>query len=224
MTRRRAGSSAATKRAITAAVGSLRSEPPRNEDYERLLMHFSKDPRRAEEEFLEFRERLIVFFDRRRCQDPELQADEAFTIAARFKDLNGVKDIRGFIYEIARRLALERGRSQRREPDQLGDVERLAPAETMNGTPEDSEDRKVREIRLQCLDSCLSKLPKRDRTLLLDYYREEKTEKLQLRRLLAATLGIRIGTLRTRLTRARTRIAACCEDCIQKSREQVKHF
>lgn len=224
MSRRQSNSAAASNRVTPTAIPPLRPDSVGNEDYKRLLAHFDTHQQRAEEQFLEFRRRLIVSFDRRQCQDPELQADEAFTRAARSNDLENVKDIRGFVYEIARRLALERGRSQRREPRQIGDLERLPQNDAMTETPDDSEDGEMHEMKLQCLDSCLSKLPRRDRKLLLDYYREEKTEKLKLRKLLAEKLGIQIGTLRTRLTRARAQIAACCENCIQKSLERMKQF
>jgi DNA-directed RNA polymerase specialized sigma24 family protein len=223
MSRRQGKISAASERPTTNVGRSLSSESVSSEDYQRLLAHFSNDERRAEQEFMEFRDRLIGLFNWRQCQNPELQADEAFARAARSKDLNDVRDIRKFVHEFARLVALERGRSQRREPVQIGDLERLASIEALTGTA-GAEDRKVREIKFQCLDSCLSKLPRRDRKLLLDYYREEKTEKLKLRKLLAETLGIGTGTLSTRLNRLRAKIAPCCKDCFQKSLEQMKQF
>jgi len=192
------------------------------EDYDRLLRHFDNDSQRAAQQYQAFRERLIMFFDRRGCRDAVLEADEAFTRAARSKELEKVEDIVGFIYEVARRQALEKRRKQNREPGQLVEDEKLARTQAMAVTDADSEESRVHEIRLQCLDTCLATLPPKDHKLLLDYYREQKTEKLRLRKFLAEKLGIPIGTLRTRLARARAQLAVCCEQCIKKSLEKVK--
>ena len=202
---------------------NVRSDAP-TENYDRLLRYFDGDLHRAAQKYEAFRERLIVFFDRRGCRDAALEADEAFTRVAGSKDLENIKDIIGFMYAVARRQALEKHRNKSREPGQLDENERLPQTQVIAVTQADSEESRVHEIRLQCLDTCLNTLPKKDRKLLLDYYREQKTEKLELRKLLAQKLGIRIGALRTRVTRARAELAVCCEECLKKSLEQVKQF
>jgi DNA-directed RNA polymerase specialized sigma24 family protein len=193
----------------------------RTEDYHRLLGYFGSDPQQAAKEYEAFRKRLIVFFDRRGCRNPELEADDAFTRAARSKDLNDINDIVDFIYGIAKTQAMETHRKQSREPGQLNDNEHLLRTQVMP-VPQATEESKAHEIRLQCLDTCLTRLPKKDRKLLLDYYREEKAAKLRIRKLLAQKLGIRMEALRTRLTRARDKIGACYEECMKDSLRQVK--
>ncbi|HZT35185.1 MAG TPA: hypothetical protein VFA15_04640, partial [Nitrososphaera sp.] len=70
-----------------------------------------------------------------------------------------------------------------------------------------------------CLDRCLKELSSKDRRLLLDYYSKDGREKIELRRRLAAELGISENALRIRLSRLRATLKGCIEACLKQDGE-----
>lgn len=71
----------------------------------------------------------------------------------------------------------------------------------------------------RCLEHCLKQLAPEDRRRLLDYYSAEGREKIELRRRLAAELGISENALRIRLSRLRATLKDCIEECLKKDSE-----
>ena len=72
-------------------------------------------------------------------------------------------------------------------------------------------------MRSECFGSCLSKLPSDARALVVEYYRNEKSAKIESRKKLAESLGIAHGTLRLRVYRLRAQLERCVEHCLKKS-------
>jgi hypothetical protein len=66
---------------------------------------------------------------------------------------------------------------------------------------------------LDCLDRCLSRLEEEQKALLLDYYKDEKGEKIARRRQMAARLGVSINALSIRACRLREKLQACVQKC-----------
>ena len=62
---------------------------------------------------------------------------------------------------------------------------------------------------------CLDALPAENRTLLIDYYSAEKRAKEQVRRGLAARLGVTLNTLRLRVHRLREQLVRSVNACME---------
>lgn len=64
-----------------------------------------------------------------------------------------------------------------------------------------------------CFDRCLAVLPADSRTLVLEYYVEERRRKIDNRRRLARTIGLSESALRNRVQRVRDRLERCVRAC-----------
>ena len=71
------------------------------------------------------------------------------------------------------------------------------------------------ERRRECLERCLHKLPAESRALLLEYYRDERRAKIDLRQALAERLGLRRNALTKRVVRLREKLEACITACMK---------
>ena len=60
----------------------------------------------------------------------------------------------------------------------------------------------------------MQSLPKGQRQLVLDYYREDKRAKIDYRKELASKLGIALNALRIRAFRIRAELQVCMEQCM----------
>ena len=115
-----------------------------------------------------------------------------------------VADIRGFALGIARLVLLEQARSPQLRQDQL-DEQRIGPAPAVDRDP---------EPRLHdCLETCLASLPADARTLILEYYQDQRRQKIDRRVRLATQLGLSANALRSRAQRVRDRLERCVRAC-----------
>jgi len=85
-----------------------------------------------------------------------------------------------------------------------------------NSTELETE-RQHSEDRLNCLEDCLAKLSAVNRTLIVEYYREEKGLKIEHRKQQAESLGMSLNALRLRASRIRAELAECISRCLQRS-------
>jgi DNA-directed RNA polymerase specialized sigma24 family protein len=77
-----------------------------------------------------------------------------------------------------------------------------------------------RELEFECLDKCLEKLTARNRDLILEYYRDEETGKIEHRKALASRLGIGLNALRIRAHRIRGNVETCVFECLEHNRSE----
>jgi DNA-directed RNA polymerase specialized sigma24 family protein len=78
---------------------------------------------------------------------------------------------------------------------------------------------KEKERYDRCLQHCLKQQAPEDRRRLLAYYDAKGREKIELRRRLAAELGISENALRIRLSRLRATLKGCIEACLKQDGE-----
>jgi DNA-directed RNA polymerase specialized sigma24 family protein len=114
-----------------------------------------------------------------------------------------------FFYGVARNVLKEYWTDQKKEAA----ARMLEAPSRFDGdqTPEERE----REMRLDCLDRCMEKLPVESRLLIERYYRTEGGARIAARAELATTLGVTPGTLRIRAHRIRRTLEACVNDCMR---------
>jgi len=173
---------------------------------ERLLVRLDPDPARAAEAYEALRLSLTRFFDWRGAHFPDECADETMNrLARRLDEGAAVADIRGFALGIARLVRLERARSPQVRQDEL-DEEWIGPAPaTVERDP---------EPRLhECLEACLASLAPDARTLILEYYQDQRRQKIDRRVRLATQLGLSANALRSRAQRVRDRLERCVRAC-----------
>jgi DNA-directed RNA polymerase specialized sigma24 family protein len=68
-------------------------------------------------------------------------------------------------------------------------------------------------VALKCLDECLSQLPEEKRELILEYYQDDKRDRINRRRALAERFGLRRDALANQAQRLREKLEKCIAEC-----------
>jgi DNA-directed RNA polymerase specialized sigma24 family protein len=174
------------------------------ESFEGLLRALDPDRDNAAHLYEDLRERLIGLHRWWGSPDPSGLADLTLDRVAR-KIAEGTPippgSLGAFVRGVARMIFHESAR-QRVEP--LGGYE---PAAESHADP-------PIETALACLDRCLETLTAPDRKLVLRYYGEGAH--IEVRKGLAADLGISMTALRLRTHRLRLRLERCVSSCLEE--------
>jgi DNA-directed RNA polymerase specialized sigma24 family protein len=180
---------------------------------DKLLLHLDRDRERAGEKYETLRRGLIKFFEWRGCAFPEDHADDTIDRVAR-KIIQGeeIRNVYSYTSGVARFVFLEMVKEREKQQIAL----RHLPSEQM---PEEIPDD---EARVECLRRCLQALPAESSQLVMDYYRDEGRNKIDLRKKLAQQHDISAQTLRMRLQRLRTKLEECVADCLNSRSESDK--
>jgi len=165
------------------------------------------------ETYLEMRRRLVLYFDRRNRPFADELADDTLNRVGRTLEKTGaiaVTPPARYCYVVARFVLLE---DFRREHIHVRlDESRSGGALTVRGaTLELDEGGAIRERRFECLERCLQELKPEQRELVVEYYRDERRQKIERRRDLAQRLGISMNALGIRACRIRATLEACVE-------------
>jgi DNA-directed RNA polymerase specialized sigma24 family protein len=187
---------------------------------ERLLARLDVDPARAADAYEALRLSLTRFFDWRGAHFPDECADETLNrLARRLDEGAAVGDIRSFALGIARLVRLEQARSPQVRQDAL-DEEWIGPAPPIDHDPEPHLH--------ECLERCLAALPADARTLILEYYQDQRRQKIDRRVRLATELGLSANALRSRAQRVRDRLERCVRACASgraaDTKRRTAHF
>ena len=171
------------------------------EAFDSLLAFLGPTPEEAGQRYEEIRRRLIKIFTCRGCTTPEELVDESIDRVAR-KAAELAPTYEGdpalFFYGVARRVYLE---SLKKKPF-------AAP-------PPEPDSSQGHERELHCLDECMQSLPPAQSAFIRDYYREDRSAKIENRKALAARMGIGINALRIRAHRLRAELQTCVTACLE---------
>ena len=175
-----------------------------SEGFTRLLGWLDRDPEAAGQRYEALRVRLIKVFAGRGCHEAEELADRTFDrVIKKLPEIidSYVGDPSHYFLSVGRHIHLEwlRGLKQNSDVD-VNLLGVAAPVERAD--PE-----------FDCLDECLKSLPSNQSELLISYYREDKSAKIEFRRTMAEGLGITPTALQIRLHRIRKALRGCVEDC-----------
>ncbi len=175
----------------------------------RFLSLLDEDPARAGEQYEILRRKLVRFFEWRGSATPEELTDETLNrLARKIDEGEAIRNLSDYVGGMARFVWLEALKEQERARDAFEDLR----AESKYSSPADS-------ARVECFEFCLEGLLSESRTLILDYYRAERSDKIKLRRQLAEKLGVPLNALRIRAHRIRLQLEKCVGDCLEKSEE-----
>jgi DNA-directed RNA polymerase specialized sigma24 family protein len=178
------------------------------EAFDRLLARLDDDRERAGKAYEEARRKLVKFFEWNGSGSPEEHADETINrVARKVNEGEEIRNVRSYFGGVARLLLLEIYKEREYE---RGAIESLPPPSRI--TEEDDHG----EPRRECFERCLESLPRESRELIVEYYREEKGAKIELRKGLAARLDIPLNALRIRAHRIRARLEECVHECLEQ--------
>ena len=167
--------------------------------------------------YLEMRQRLVFYFDRKNCSTPDELADETLNRVARRLEEEGTIESETpakYCYIVARFVFLEYLRESHRKGIALDEARRQGPGGYFVA-PEGHIDE---EKRLACLGRCTSKLEPMSRELVTRYYVGKGRLKIANRRSLAESLGITMNALAIRACRLRDKLEACVRQCANEKK------
>jgi len=179
---------------------------------QRLLHWLDEGTDSGGEKFLEMRRRLVAYFDRKNCLNPDELADEALSRVARRLEEEGTiqSDTPAkYCYIMARFVFKEQLREAKRQHLMAVEIERRSTTE-----PQAAELAELRERRLDCLEQCTGKLNPASREIIMRYYIGRERAKIENRRSLASSLGITMNALSIRACRIREKLEACVKQCV----------
>jgi RNA polymerase sigma factor (sigma-70 family) len=173
-----------------------------------FLACLDPDSDRAGEKYESLRLTLMKFFDWRGAHFPEELADETINrVIRKIDEGQAVRDIPTYCHGVARLVLLEKLKSPE---SKRTDFEELPPAALVAPEPEE------RDEKQDCFEHCLKQLPVESRQLILQYYVDEKRDKINRRLAMAERLGIPLNALRSRAQRIRNRLEECVNGCLKK--------
>jgi DNA-directed RNA polymerase specialized sigma24 family protein len=186
--------------------------------FERLLNWMDGAVSSDGQRYLEMRQRLVGYFDRKGCLNPDELADETLNRVARRleeEDLTEAETPARYCYIVARFVFLE---SLRNAGKNVAGIHNVRP----EGLGDDAQDpeteyqKQVEEKMLTCLEECSHKLEPLNREIIIRYYEGSARTKIDGRRALAEELGISVNALTIRACRIREKLEICIRKCIGK--------
>jgi DNA-directed RNA polymerase specialized sigma24 family protein len=171
----------------------------------RLLNWLDAGANSAGQSYLDMRRRLVAYFDRRNCLNPDELADETLTRISRRLDEEGITHSETpakYCYISARHVFLESLRQSQKENLLIDQLKRQATALE----PSEAE---TKEKMLNCLERCSGQLDPQNRAIIARYYVGKERLKVENRRALAEKLNITMNALAIRACRIRDKLEVC---------------
>jgi DNA-directed RNA polymerase specialized sigma24 family protein len=168
--------------------------------------------------YLEIRARLVNYFYRKNCLDPDELADEVLNRVARRLEEDGFIESETpakYCYTVARYVFLESLRSPLAKNIQLDELSSGHP-DAGHAVIDESDQAVIKERMMTCLDSCAEKLDVDSRKMIFEYYVGSQRIKIENRRRLADKIGISINALSIRACRVRSKLESCVQDCVER--------
>lgn len=177
------------------------------EAFNKLLSCLSPDREEAADRYELLRRKLIRFCESNGTVAAEDGADEIINRVIRKIDEGAsITNVFAYAFGVARMILKEFWKE--RERTNLVEKELNANPNPDSGSPNDDD------ARVRCFDRCLEKLSHESRKLILDYYREDRRAKIDLRKDLATQLSIPLNALRIRAHRVRKSLEQCVKNCL----------
>ena len=185
--------------------------------FARLLQWLDEGKDSDGRNYLEMRQRLVAYFDRKNCLTPDDFADETLNRVARRLQEEGQIESETpakYCYITAKFVFMESLRGADKKSVPLDEV--LKQSESNHLAAED-EEKVLKEKMLDCLELCTGKLEAANREMIVSYYHGEERVKIENRRALAEKLGISTNALTIRACRIRDKLEGCVGKCVGES-------
>jgi DNA-directed RNA polymerase specialized sigma24 family protein len=174
------------------------------ESFARFLSWLDSDRERAGEAYEQLRSSLSMYFARRRCLYADELVDETINRVIGKVD-EPIENKMGYCYGVARNVYLESLRKERLHVD-IDEVSVAAAA-----PPAAEED-----FPHECLDKCLATLPPDKRKVLLGYFSEDRSEKIEMRQRISTSLRKTQTALRMQIMRMKQKLTICVKQCMNE--------
>jgi DNA-directed RNA polymerase specialized sigma24 family protein len=187
-----------------------------HESFDAVLSWLDEDRDAAGAKYEQLRSSLIRILGWHGCFDAEGLADEVLDrVAEKVDQLRPtyVGDPRAYFYAVANNVAREQ-RKQNKLRVSIDDSKVASAAVVHHNELTDPP-----SLPVKCFSKCLAAMSDDKRRLLLDYYREQKRDKINHRKVLATRLGLDITALRVRIHRLRLSLEQCIERCLREESE-----
>jgi DNA-directed RNA polymerase specialized sigma24 family protein len=179
------------------------------EAFDRLLANLDANREQAGQKYEHIRLKLAKYFEWRGAAFPDAEVDETINrVARKIESGADIHNLNAYFYGVARLIFVESLRAQEREQEAL----RQTPV--VESPAADVDDNANSAERRACFDRCLRHLPEESRSLIIEYYQEERGRKIEYRKRLASRLGIPLNALRIRAHRIRVSLEACVHECL----------
>ena len=179
-----------------------------SEAFAKFLACLDRDAERAGAKYESIRLALVKFFDWRRALFPEELADESLNrVIRKIDEGEAPSDVGAYCHGVARIVLLE---SLKRPDSRRADIEELEQV----AAPEPEEEQDEQMARFE---RCLRELSAESRQLILQYYQDERRQKINNRLSLAERLGIPLNALRSRAQRIRDKLEECVTQRLKKN-------
>lgn len=166
------------------------------------------------QKYLEMRQRLVAYFDRKNCLSPDELADETLNRVSRRLEEEGAIESDSpakYCYITARFVFMEYLRGAKKN---VPIDDRLLQSNSSDFVqPALDDEKEIKELMLDCLEECTGKLEPVNRDIIIRYYFGEERVKIENRRALAASLDITMNALTVRACRIRDKLEACVGKC-----------
>ena len=178
-------------------------------------MHFDADLQQAAKEYELIRCRLMKFFECKNCTTASDLTDETINrVARRISEGEDIPrhQLKGYFYGVAGNVLKEhRNRSDKitYSIDVLDPFHH--PVEDPLETIRLRSEKTLLEQLLECLESCVKKLPETEQKMILVYYEGEYGVKIENRKKVAQIFGLNINNLRIRVYRIREKLEKCVQ-------------
>jgi DNA-directed RNA polymerase specialized sigma24 family protein len=180
---------------------------PTQQSFEKLLAVFDSDRDEAGQHYEKTRVKLLRYFERHEIADADRHVDETLDrVMRRLDEGAAIANIMAYIYTVASFVRMEAWKQQEQMRKAASEIQRTAEV-----THQKEDDQSPRQL---CFDRCLGNLPIETRILIREYYSEEGSLKIQLRKQMAQRLGIRSNALRIRAHKIRMTLETCVKDCV----------
>ncbi len=185
--------------------------------FRRLLQWLDEGADSDGQKYLEMRQRLLAYFDRKNCSAPDELADETLNRVARRLEEEGAivsEAPAKYCYIVARFVFMESLRETQKGSVALDEIRRQRHGDDSTGAAVDDSKEKI----LDCLERCTSKLEPVNRELITRYYVGRERVKIDNRRSLAEELGVTMNALAIRACRIRDKLEACVRQCANEAK------
>ena len=186
--------------------------------FARLLEWLDEGKNSDGRNYLEMRQRLVAYFDRKNCLTPDELADETLNRVARRLEEEGRIESETpakYCYITAKFVFMESLRGADKKSVPLDDVLKQSPPNQFAAA--EDEEKKLKEKMLDCLEECTGKLESANRDIIINYYYGEERIKIENRRALAERLGISTNALTIRACRIRGKLEDCVGKCVAEN-------
>ncbi len=174
--------------------------------FDHLLDMLDADREQAGQKYERIRHKLVKYFEWHGAELPDKEADETINRVAR-KIVEGaeIQNLNAYFYGVARLVFAESLKAREKQQEAF----RHLP--TIELPVDEDLDAAQRQA---CFDRCLRRLPEENRSLIIEYYQDEKGDKIKRRKYLAARRGIPLNALRIRAHRIRVGMESCVSQCL----------